>query len=303
MKKIYLLVMLLAIVCGNANAECKDGPYGLKINGSTVVDAPKFGDNDWEGRVQYKASCVDLKVGDELQLVNQSCDATWMVNLDQAGAFENFNGGKDANKLTCKVAGKYDFYIKLSMQKGDLIYVELGKNCSGDTPGGGDDPIDPPVEPDDINYYIIGWINGEDHGETAWDTFEDEYLIEDGKMTIDCKMGSYICIKDHLGNFYRSRTQTTIADTQVTFEWQNGWAGGEKWAIPEGVNYIIVRSASFKGKIVLERVDKATYDAYHYDLQGIKKVETKAKARKQIIDGQLRIIRGDKMYDATGREL
>ena len=131
----------------------------------------------------------------------------------------------------------------------------------------------------------------------------DNYLFVDGKLTIDCKMGSYIALKDHLGNFYYSKTETTIANESVTFEWANGWAGCQKWAIPEGVNYIIIRSAQCKGTIKLERVDKATYDAYHYGTQDIEHTGVKAKAHKVIIDGQLRIVRGDKVFDATGREL
>jgi hypothetical protein len=126
----------------------------------------------------------------------------------------------------------------------------------------------------------------------------------DGKLTIDCKMGSYIGIKDHTGNFYRSKTETTIADQSVTLDWQNGWSGGQQWAIPEGINYIIIRSAKYKGQIKLERVDKATYDAYHYgNQQGVENVAADVKARKVFIGGQLRIVRGDKMFDATGREL
>ena len=119
--------------CGD-EPGCKDGPYGLKINGTTVVDAPLYGDPDYEGRKQYMASCVELAAGDVIQLVNQSCDATWMVDLDQYGYYENFTGGKAANQLTCNVAGKYDFYIKLSATAGDLVYVESSQTCGGDTP-------------------------------------------------------------------------------------------------------------------------------------------------------------------------
>jgi len=125
----------------------------------------------------------------------------------------------------------------------------------------------------------------------------------DGKLTIDCQMGSYIAIKDHMGNFYYSKTETTIANESVTMDWANGWQGCQKWAIPEGVNYIIIRSSSYKNKLVLERVDKATYDAYHYNPQGIENTEVTEKAHKVIIDGQLRIVRGDKIFDATGRQL
>lgn len=198
--------------------------------------------------------------------------------------------------------GCYDFYIKLKYGQ-DQLYIGPGSNCgegidiSGQ--GGGD-----PVEDDDVNYYAIGWINGADHGEAAYDVYEDEYLFEDGKLMIDCKMGSYIAIKDHLGNFYYSKTATTIANESVTMDWANGWSPCEKWAIPEGVNYIIIREAACKGQIKLERVDKATYDAYHLGgNQAIENTPVTEKARKVFIDGQLRIIRGDKMFDATGRQL
>ena len=305
MKKIFFLAMMLTMGLA-AKAECQDGPYGLQINGSTVVDAPKFGDPDAQGRVQYKASCVALKSGDVVKLINRSCDATWMVDIDPYGEYQKFEGGKDAGRLTCKADGYYDFYIKLSMDKGDLVYIGPGENCSGGGQGGegGEGGGQGGDDEDDVLYYAFGWINGADHGDAAADVYEDDLLFEDGKLTINCIYGSYIGIKDHLGNFYRSRTETTIADTKVTLEWQNGWSGGQQWAIPEGVNYIIIRHATFKGKIELERVDKATYDAYHLGgSQGIEETEVATKARKVIIDGQLRIVRGDKMFDATGRQI
>ena len=45
MKKIFML-MAAALFAAGVMAECQDGPYGLQINGSKVVDAPKFGDPD-----------------------------------------------------------------------------------------------------------------------------------------------------------------------------------------------------------------------------------------------------------------
>ena len=114
-------------------AECQDGPYGLQINGTKVVDAPKYGDPDYQGRVQYKASCVELAAGDVVKLINQSCGDTWMVDLDPYGEYQSFEGGKTAGQLTCKKAGKYDFYIKLSMEVGDILYVGPAENCG--TPG------------------------------------------------------------------------------------------------------------------------------------------------------------------------
>ena len=270
--------------------------YGILVNGKTYFAGTQV--DEYEGFTQYLAH-VQVKAGDFCQLCNGENQAVWAVDINPASV-KGFT--RNGNQYSVTTDGCYDFYIKLKYEA-DELYIGPGSNCgegidiSGQ--GGGD-----PVEDDDVNYYAIGWINGADHGETAYDVYEDEYLFEDGKLMIDCKMGSYICIKDHLGNFYRSKTPTTIQDTQVTLDWQNGWAGGEKWAIPEGVNYIIIREAACKGQIKLERVDKATYDAYHLGgNQAIENTPVTEKARKVFIDGQLRIIRGDKMFDATGRQL
>jgi hypothetical protein len=65
----------------------------------------------------------------------------------------------------------------------------------------------------------------------------------------------------------------------------------------------------------VESVDQATYDAYTIDWgtenpgggeeqhQAIDQVEGPKQACKMIIDGQLRIVRGEKVFDATGRQL
>ena len=133
MKKVFLLVALVTMGLVTAQAECQDGPYGVQINGDKVVEAPSFGDPDFQGRKQYKASCVELKNGDIVKLINLSCDATWMVDLDPYGSYQDFDGGAEAGQLVCKADGTYDFYIKLSMEVGDLVYVGPGEGC-GDTP-------------------------------------------------------------------------------------------------------------------------------------------------------------------------
>lgn len=270
--------------------------YGILVNGKTYFAGEQTG--EFEGFTQYLAH-VQVKAGDFCQLCNGENQAVWAVDINPASV-EGFT--RNGNQYSVTTDGCYDFYIKLKYEA-DELYIGPGSNCgegidiSGQ--GGGD-----PVEDDDVNYYAIGWINGADHGEAAYDVYEDEYLFEDGKLMIDCKMGSYIAIKDHLGNFYYSKTATTIANESVTMDWANGWSPCEKWAIPEGVNYIIIREAACKGQIKLERVDKATYDAYHFGgNQAIENTPVTEKARKVFIDGQLRIIRGDKMFDATGRQL
>ena len=166
MKKLSILWMLLCLGWISAQAECQDGPYGLQINGSKVEDAPLFGDPDMQGRVQYKASCVELAVGDIVKLINQSCDETWMVDLDPYGEYQSFEGGKDAGQLTCKKAGKYDFYIKLSMEAGDLVYVGPAEDCSGGPTYSGSAPAQCP----DVLLQAFYWdsYQNKGYGRTKW---------------------------------------------------------------------------------------------------------------------------------------
>ena len=294
MKKIYAFcaAMLMTLSMSAAN-------YGILVNGNTYFAASYEGQDPYgEGFEQYLAH-VQVKAGDFCQLCDADNKAVWAVDLNSSSVAGFTRNG---DKYDVTVDGCYDFYIKLKYQA-DQLYIGEGSDCgegidiSGDTPGGGGG------DDEDVNYYAMGWINGADAGEAAYDTFDEKYLFVDGKLTIDCQMGSYIAVKDHMCNYYYSRTETTIADSQVSLDWANGWSPCQKWAIPEGVNYIIIRSASYKGSIQLERVDKATYDAYHWGTQAVENTEVAEKTRKVMENGQLIIIRGEKRFDATGRQL
>lgn len=294
-KRIIVFIWVLSRLLTLPAAE-----YGILVNSTTYYAGKQVDDND--GFTQYLAH-VNIQNGDFFQLCDPFNDARWAVALDNYSV-KGFTYDATNNRYRSAVSGCYDFYIKLKYEA-DELYIGPGSDCGEgiDISGQGGGQGGEGGEDEDVNYYAIGWINGADHGEAAYDTYEDEYLFVDGKLTINCQMGSYIAIKDHMGNFYYSKTETTIANESVTMEWANGWQGCQKWAIPEGVNYIIIRSAAYKNKLVLERVDKATYDAYHYNTQGIEKTGVNEKAHKVIIDGQLRIVRGDKIFDATGRQL
>lgn len=271
--------------------------YGILVNGKTYFAGELTG--EFEGFQQYLAH-VQVSSGDQLQLYDVEYQSRWAVPLNTYSV-AGFTYDATNNRYNVNVDGCYDFYIKLKYEQ-DELYIGPGSNC-GDgidiSAGGGGGE-----EPDDVNYYAMGWINAADAGETAYDTYDDNLLFVDGKLTIDCQYGSYIGIKDHMCNYYYFRGEDDCHEDKVTLEWANGWSPCKKWAIPEGVNYIIMRSATYKGNIVLERVDKATYDAYHFGgSQAIENTPVTEKARKVFIDGQLRIIRGDKMFDATGRQL
>ena len=288
MRKTFMMMAALML-----SVLMQAASYGILVNGTTYFAGTKV--DEFEGFQQYLAH-VQVKAGDFCQLCDAENKAVWAVDINPASV-EGFT--RNGNQYSVTTDGCYDFYIKLKYEA-DELYIGPGSNCGEgiDISGGGQGGDD------DVNYYAIGWINGADHGEAAYDTYEDDLLFVDGKLTIDCQMGSYIAIKDHLGNFYYSKTETTIANESVTMDWANGWTPCQKWAIPEGVNYIIIREAACKGQIKLERVDKATYDAYHFGGdQAIENTTVNEKAHKVVINGQLRIVRGDKMFDATGRQL
>lgn len=285
MKKIFTLLAAVAVAaCAMA------GSYGILVNDNTYFAGTKV--DEFEGFQQYLAH-VKVTAGDQLQLCDAENRAVWAVDLN-ASSVAGFT--RDGNHYNATVSGCYDFYIKLKYEA-DELYIGSGSDC------GEGINIDAGVG-DDVNYYAIGWINGADHGEAAYDTYEDDLLFVDGKLTINCQMGSYIAVKDHMGNFYYAEGNSDATGNTVTLKWANGWSPCQKWAILEGTQYIIIRSAQFKGQIVLETVDKATYDAYSFGgSQAIENAEVSEKARKIFIDGQLRIVRSDKIYDATGRQL
>ena len=116
---------------------CSNGPYGVEVNGDQIFNAYLHGDPDTEGRIQYLAH-VKVEQGDVVKLANLSCDARWMVDLDPYGSYQSFSGGKTEGQLVALVAGCYDFYIKLSSDVGDILYIGPG-TADCDNP---DDPID-----------------------------------------------------------------------------------------------------------------------------------------------------------------
>ena len=288
MKKIFTLFAAALTALSMSAAS-----YGILVNGKTYFAGTQV--DEFEGFQQYLAH-VPVKAGDFCQLCDAENKAVWAVDLNTASV-EGFT--RNGDKYEVSVDGCFDFYIKLKYQQ-DQLYIGPGSDC-----GEGIDISGSQGGDEDVNYYVMGWINGADAGEAAYDVFDDQYLFVDGKITLDCQYGSYIGIKDHKCNYYYFKGEDNCHEDKVTLDWANGWSPCQKWAIPEGVNYIIIRQAQFKGQIQLERVDRATYDAYHWSNgnQAIDNTTVTEKARKVFIDGQLRIIRGDKMYDATGRQL
>lgn len=141
MKKIYFI--LFAVFCCNLVLMAE--PYGLLINGSTQYVATKHAGNDFQGREQFLVSCVALKQGDKVQLIDfGNNNATWMSAIDPYGEYQKFT--KNTDHLICNTAGSYDFYIKMKYQD-DMVYIGPGENCDGGTTPTPDTPTTTPDTP------------------------------------------------------------------------------------------------------------------------------------------------------------
>ena len=296
MKKFFLFALMLTMGMV-AKAECQDGPYGLQINGSQVVDAPKFGDPDAQGRVQYKASCVDLKSGDVIKLINQSCGATWMVDLDPYGEYQKFEGGAAAGQLTCKADGKYDFYIKLSMDAGDLVYVGPGENCDGGQGGGQGGGTG--VEGNPRYYYKMYTKSDDTWHEPSEETIFDHGVAEMINYTGEAYVFVLFQVDGQGGVQYRTEEFMDATHRSVKLVRE----GPKDWQLPEGVTNLYLYDEGNDTYTLSADPIPGKKLADPQPAQGIEDTAAPVKAHKVFIDGQLRIVRGDKIFDVTGRQL
>lgn len=310
MKKIF--TVFAAALCA---ASMFAANYGILVNGKTYFAATYVGQDPYGGGYEQYLAHAQVKAGDYCQLCDADNKAVWAVDLDGA-TVSGFT--RNGDKYEVSVEGCFDFYIKLKYQA-DQLYIGNGSDCgegidiSGQGGGegegggqGGDDDQQQGAAGHD--FYVMGWINGADAGETAYDTFDDQYKFVDGKIMLNCIYGSYIGVKDDQANYYYFQGADNCKEDKVTLKWANGWSPCQKWAIPEGVNYIIIRKIAYKGDIELERVDKATFDAYHFDINddgesAVENTTIRTNTTKTIINGQVVIIKDGVQYNLLGAQL
>ena len=149
-------------------------PYYVRVNGSKDYAAANTGDQDYQGRTQYAAFNVPLKVGDKLTCYdaggNGGQGAEWHIAvLDPYGAYEKFT--MTSTTLTCNEASNYNIYIKMKWED-DMWYIE---DAGGGTPV---DPVDPdpsyttsaPAQCPDVMLQGFYWdsYSNKGYGRTKW---------------------------------------------------------------------------------------------------------------------------------------
>lgn len=298
MKKIFTLFAALCTVFSVSAAT-----YGILVNDKLFYEASQLDGKDYQDRDQFLAS-VSLEVGDTWCVYDETNKAKFTIALEtgENSAKGNFSEGEAF--ATCNEAGCYDFYIKLKWEDNSM-WVQSGSNCTVEgreiNQGGGDTPGGDPTG--DKDYLLKGWCNDKDI-----ETPTAEELFECGTLTYEftgdatyhkgwffilvCEPGQVI------GEQYMTKGVDDPSGTHTTL-YKDGF---EKFGAPEGMQTFYLYDngdGTFEFSIV--PLDGKTLVGGC--AQGVENTKVSDKAHKAIIDGQLRIIRGDKVFDATGRQL
>lgn len=179
MKKQITLFVLLLSVCTTFAAS-----YAVRINGSKNYPAYATGEQDFQGRTQYKTDALALTSGDLITAYDEDNSTEWAISvLDPYGAYANFT--TSSSGIRCNTAGCYTIYIKLAYED-DMMYIEAASNCGSgndDDDNNGDDNNGNDKRPDyatsvpancpDVLLQAFYWdsnSSGATHGDTKWTT-------------------------------------------------------------------------------------------------------------------------------------
>ncbi len=291
MKKIF--TMGLGLFIGLAMmAE----PFAVRVNGTTDYAATNTGQKDFQDRTQYAVMGVALKAGDKLTCYDAGENVAWNIaKIDAYGAYQSFATGSDA--LTCNVAGTYNIYIKMKMND-DMWYIEEANGGGGDNPGGGGGDNPGGGQTGKKYWYWKGHLDGVDIQNEM-----DGGIFDCGISSIEVNENAYLFViyqeqgvagvQYGAASFVNDQTHATLSTS-----------GYEKLHIPAG-SYTLYLYDNGNGTVELayEPMNGKTLVACTDGDEAIETTTVQEKARKVFVDGQLRIVRGDKTFDATGRQL
>lgn len=169
MKKLLTLFVLLI-----AAFSTFAGTFSVRVNGKTNYPAFTTGEQDYQGRDQYKAD-VPLQKGDMLTVYDEENATEWAITvLDPYGAYANFT--VSSTGIRCNKEGCYAVYIKL-MFEDDMMYIEESTACGSDDDDDDDHRTDygtsAPANCPDVMLQGFYWDSNSSsaiHGDTKWTT-------------------------------------------------------------------------------------------------------------------------------------
>ena len=277
MKKIFTLFAAAMMALSMSAAS-----FGIMINGTEGhqgQENPSPGDPSFQ---EFMVLGVSVNNGATIQLWDFDSNAGWAVDLDPASVTTIV---RDGDHYNCTADGCYDFYIKLKYNA-DQLYIG---SCSGENP-----PVTP-GEGGNPRYYYKGYIDGQDVEPS------EATIFEHGLAELDVNQDAYIFILYQVDGYPGVQYMTTSyvdGPTHATVT----TSGNEKFHLGAG-SYTLYLYDNGDGTLEVSTESIPGKKLADPQPQGIENTSITEKARKVIIDGQLRIVRGDKIYDATGRQL
>ena len=290
MKKLLLFALMLTMGMV-VKAECQDGPYVLYVNGNSVCAFEDAGMSP--DQLPQLHAVASLKPGDKVEFCNTSCDARWFPQNVETGGDVDGSGNftiESGVVATCNVEGCYNFWWK-KQANNDRVYIGTDGDCGG-TPGPGPQPG---VE-GNPRYYYKGYIDNQDvepseatifdHGLAELEVSENAYIF------VLYQVDGYPGVQYMTSEYVDGPTHATLLTT-----------GGEKFHVGPG-SYTLYLYDNENGTLEIStQAIPGKKLADPQPTQGVENTTAPEKAHKVFIDGQLRIVRGDKIFDVTGRQL
>lgn len=307
MKKIFTLMMAMTLMASSAFATtiyCKMEHSWWKDAGAAIGAYAWTGDGesaqknaDWPGVRMTATAQADV----------------WSVDVDltkyEKIIFTRMNPGNDGDlywgaktkDLVIPTDGKNLFTITTST----AVWGDPG--CDGEWSVMGDEPGPGPQPSGKHDYFLKGYrgpVSGNIETPTMEEQFEGgilaDYAFEGDAnglgyfFVLVCDEGAVIG-KEYMAKDYTDATHCTLHSKDDT-----GYHEKLGVLAPSATFYLYDNG---DGTLELSTVPLAGKTLVGGGEQAIENTIVTEKAHKQIIDGQLRIIRGDKMYDATGKAL
>ena len=288
---------------------------GLTLNAKTLYLNPGSGDSNWakDGAVLFVHSWDA-----------QDDDAQFTGSGDVLSA--EIPDGNNHVKIVRMPAGsaslnwdsKWNETGDLAIPEGKNLYTITGwgtndgewsvyGNGGGENPGGqgGETPGGQGgTQSGAKDYYLRGYFNGVDtQVPTAEELFENGVLADftftgDGNglgyfYVMECDEGQVVGV-DYMLTEYIAGTHGTLVK-----------GGSQKLGVQAGtVTFYLYDNGDGSLELSTEVIAGKTLVGGGEDPnQAVDQVESQKQVRKMIFDGQLRIVRGEKVFDATGRQL
>ena len=298
MKKIFTMVMLLTMGIVAAQAECQDGPYALYVNGVSVCTFEDAGLSP--DQLPQLHAVAALQAGDKVEICNTSCDAKWFPqNIETGGDVDGSGNFTIASGVsaTCNVAGCYNFWWK-KLANDDRVYIGTDGDCSGGGQGGGTTPGGS-VEGNPRYYYKMYTKSDDTWHEPSEETLFDHGVADMISYTGEAYVFVLFQVDGQGGVQYRTEEFMDATHRSVKLVKE----GPKDWQLPEGVTNLYLYDDGNDTYTLSADPIPGKKLADPQPAQGLENTTATDKARKVFIDGQLRIVRGDKVFDATGRQL